>query len=301
VPTFEREPELMLRRHRTTARGVLLLAALVGLAAAPVTAAPKPTGPIVFPVVGPVSYIDDFGQPRAGGPHEGNDIMAPRKSIAVAAESGTIKFWTTSASAGCMLYLYGDSGTMYEYIHLNNDLGSGNDNRGKCVAGTAYAPGLKNGARVQAGQQVGFVGDSGDANGIHPHLHFEVHPKGGSATDPYPYLQAATHLLFYAKAGTPYDLAMTGSVVSASDTQLRLQVDTLQAWPSALTQTKLNRTLTVTVPATATVQQKGVGAARLLSAYQGQPVVVWTQPALATLKAERGDDGTLTAALVQLG
>ena len=40
---------------------------------------------------------------------------------------------------------------------------------------------------------------------------------------------------------------------------------------------------------------------RLLSAYEGQPVVVWTQPALASLKAERGDDGALTAALVQLG
>ena len=40
-----------------------------------------------------------------------------------------------------MLYLYGDSGTTYLYIHLNNDLGGENDNRGKCVAGTAYAPG----------------------------------------------------------------------------------------------------------------------------------------------------------------
>ncbi len=291
-----------MRRHRTTARGVLLLAAAIGLTAAPVTAAPKPTAPILFPVVGPVSYIDDFGQPRPGGPHQGNDILAPRKAIAIAAEAGKIKFWTTSASAGCMLYLYGDSGTMYEYIHLNNDVGSGNDNKGKCVAGMAYASGLKDGARVQAGQQVGFVGDSGDANGIHPHLHFEVHPKGGAATDPYPYLQAATHLLFYAKPGTPFGLALTGTVVGATDTQLQVLVSTLQAWPSNLKQTKLNRTLTLTVPAGATIQQKGVsGAARLLSAQSGQPVVVWTAPAMATLKAERGDDGALTASLIQLG
>jgi Peptidase family M23 len=300
VPTFEREPEPM-RRHRTTARG-LLLAAAIGALAAPAAAAPPAAAPIVFPVVGPVTYQDDFGQPRAGGPHQGNDILAPRKAIAVAAESGTVKLWTTSASAGCMLYLYGDSGTMYEYIHLNNDVGSGNDNKGKCVAGTAYAPGLKSGARVQAGQQVGFVGDSGDANGIHPHLHFEVHPKGGKATDPYPYLQAATPLLFYAKPGTPFSLALTGTVVTASDTQLQIQLSSLQAWPSKLTQTKLTRTLTVAVPATATIRQSGApGAARLLSAYTGQPVVVWTLPAFATLKAERGDDGALSAALVDLG
>ena len=49
--------------------------------------------------------------------------------------------------AGCMLYLYGDSGTTYEYIHLNNDLGTANDNKGKCVPGMSYAPGLKDGQR----------------------------------------------------------------------------------------------------------------------------------------------------------
>ena len=141
---------------------------------------------LVFPVVGPVTYRDDFGEPRAKWPHPGNDLMAEKRQIAVAAEPGKIMFWTHSATAGCMLYLKGKSGTTYQYIHLNNDLTDGNDNRGKCVAGTAYAPGLKDGATVQAGQPVGFVGDSGDANGIHPHLHFEVHPNDGPPVDPYP-------------------------------------------------------------------------------------------------------------------
>lgn len=297
-----------MRRHRTTARGLLLLTAAAlafPAAGAPAATPPKarPAAPIVFPVVGPVSYQDDFGQPRADGPpHQGNDILAPRKAIAVAAESGRIKFWTSSPTAGCMLYLYGDSGTTYLYIHLNNDLGPGNDNRGKCVAGTAYAPGLKNGGRVQAGQQVGFVGDSGDANGLHPHLHFEVHPKGGKAVDPYPYLQAATPLLFYARPGSPYALTLTGTVVSATASALQVQVALLQSWPSALRLTKLAKPLTVTVPATAIVQDKAAApGARLLAAYAGQRVVVWTQPALSTLKAERGDAGTLVAALVQLG
>ncbi len=120
----------------------------------------------VFPVVGRVQYTNDYGAPRPQGSHEGNDIMAPRRALAVATEAGKIKFWTHSAAAGCMLYLYGKSGTTYLYIHLNNDLTNRNDNRGKCVAGTSYAPGLKDGAKVQAGQLLGFVGDSGDANGI---------------------------------------------------------------------------------------------------------------------------------------
>src|SRR4051812_4136835 len=128
-----------MRRHRTIARGVLLLLLVVGLAgfvgraglaAAPRPNAKAPVGPLVFPVVGPVTYKDDFGEARGTGLHQGNDILAPRRAIAVAAESGKVKFWTTSASAGCMIYLYGDSGTTYDYIHLNNDLGNGNDNKG---------------------------------------------------------------------------------------------------------------------------------------------------------------------------
>ena len=140
--------------------------------------------------------------------------MAAKKSPAVAAEAGKVKYWTTSRSAGCMLYLYGESGTTYLYIHLNNDVTMKNDNRGKCVRGTAYT--VKNGAKVAAGQQIGYVGDSGDANGGASHLHFEVHPGGGKAVSPYPYLQKAYKLLFTAKAGSPFALTLTGTVVSAA-------------------------------------------------------------------------------------
>jgi Peptidase family M23 len=294
-----------MRCHRTTARAVLFLAALLGLGAgtAFASAGAKPPAHIVFPVVGDVQYVDDFGAPRAGGPHQGNDLMSAKHSPAVAAEAGRVKYWTTSASAGCMLYLYGNSGTMYEYIHLNNDLTARNDNRGKCTRGTAYA--VKNGARVAAGQQIGYVGDSGDANGGHAHLHFEVHPNGGRATDPYPYLQSAYKLLFVAKPGTPFVVALTGTVVSAASDQLAVRVSTSQAWPSNLTVTKLNRTITLSVPPTAVVQTvSGSGAARTIEtlslATKGQKVVVWTQPQPASLKAERADDGVLNAALIQL-
>jgi peptidase M23-like protein len=217
-----------MRRHRTTARGVFL-AVILGIVAGTATAAvPKVPEHIIFPVVGKVQYIDDFGAPRPGGAHQGNDLMAAKKSPAVAAEAGKVKYWTTSSAAGCMLYLYGDSGTTYLYIHLNNDLTMKNDNRGSCVAGVSYAPGLKDGARVTAGQLVGYVGDSGDANGIHPHLHFEVHPKDGAAVDPYPYLRKAQPLMFYAKTNKTVDLSLTGTIISAFGGSLALKTSQIQ-------------------------------------------------------------------------
>ena len=63
------------------------------------------------------------------------------------------------------------------------------------MPGVAYTDGLQNGASVKAGQQIAYNGDSGDAEGIY-HLHFEVHPKDGADVDPFPYLNAATRLLF---------------------------------------------------------------------------------------------------------
>jgi hypothetical protein len=294
-----------MRRYRIkhAARGVVLLAFVLGVAGSAFGANPKkglvPT--LIFPVAGEVTYTDDFGQARPGGAHQGNDLVGVKKTPVVAVESGKVTFWTTSANAGCMLYLYGDSGTMYQYIHLNNDLTMRNDNRGTCVPGVSYAKGLKDGARVQAGQMIAYLGDSGDANGVAAHLHFEVHPGGGAAVSPYPYLQSAQHLLFFAKVGTPFTLALTGTVVTASDTALTVQVSLLQGFPMNLKLKNLATPLTITVPATAMLQEKSVTSPRLLSAYEGEAVVVWTQPAPATMKAMLGADGALSAALVQLG
>src|SRR5262245_8273500 len=285
------------------ARGILLLLLAFGLAAAGTAAAARPKGVVptlIFPVAGDATYIDDFGQPRTGGPHQGNDLMATKKTPVLAVESGKVEFWTTSASAGCMLYLHGDSGTDYRYIHLNNDLTMKNDNRGKCVPGVSYARGLKDGAKVQAGQMIGYVGDSGDADGLHAHLHFEVHPNGRAAVSPYSSLQSAQRLLFYAKVGTPYALALTGTVVSATDTSITVQVSLLQGFPMNLKLKDLVKPLTITVPETAVIKQKASTAALAASAAAGQPVVVWTQPSLVTMKAMLGADGALTAALVQL-
>src|SRR5262249_30260316 len=84
VPRFGREPELM-RRHRTTARGVFLLLLALGVLAGTAGARSKAPNPIIFPVLGAAHYADDFGQPRAGGPHQGIDILAAKKSLALAA------------------------------------------------------------------------------------------------------------------------------------------------------------------------------------------------------------------------
>jgi murein DD-endopeptidase MepM/ murein hydrolase activator NlpD len=175
---------------RPTAFLVVFASALFAASAA----ARTPPAHIIFPVIGPTTYYDDFGEARPGGVHAGNDILADRRAPVVAVEAGRIVFWTTSASAGCMLYLYGRSGTTYQYIHLNNDLTAHNDNRGECVAGVSYAPGLHDGERVSAGELIGYVGDSGDANGLHPHLHFELHPGDGKAVSPFPWLQGAERL-----------------------------------------------------------------------------------------------------------
>jgi hypothetical protein len=288
--------------RRTLALAVVLPALLVGAAAA---GRKQPPATIVFPVLGPTTYSDDFGEPRAGGPHQGIDILAPKRALALAAEPGRVEFWTHSATAGCMLYLHGASGTTFYYIHLNNDLTKGNDNRGKCVPGVAYARGLKNGAKVTAGQVVGYVGDSGDADGIHAHLHFELHPNGGRAVDPYPWLQMGQHLLFAAPRGSPFTLELRGNVATVTDTTIRVKAATVNAWPMRQRQTKLKRRILVEVPSSALVQTVakigGPGTpATLADASVGQAVDLWTAVAPATLKAERGDDLALSASLVSL-
>jgi hypothetical protein len=312
---FEREPELCteppIRSHRTTARGVLLLLAIgltAGSAAAypPPDAKPKTSPAMIFPVVGPVFYHDDFGEPRGGHPHEGNDLLAAKRSPAVAAEDGRIKFWTTSANAGCMLYLYGAGGTTYLYIHLNNDVTKGNDNRGKCVAGVAYWPGIKDGQKVKAGQPIGYVGNSGDANSTAPHLHFEVHPNDSAATDPFPYLQAAKRLFFVAEPKSTVTLSLTGAVMAVTPGQLKLKVDNLRVLPGTTSQTGVGRPLVLTVPPDTLVQKllpNGLagGAIPLTDAHKGQAVTILTQPVAASLDVEAGTDGILSAAQILLG
>jgi hypothetical protein len=293
-------------RRRTTAGGILFLtlALLLGAVAATAYGSRADTAKVprlVFPVLGDASYTDDFGDARGQGSHEGNDIMAPRRALALAAEAGHVQFWTTSARAGCMLYLHGKSGTTYLYIHLNNDLTTRNDNRGKCAAGVAYAEGLRSGAKVAAGEPIAYVGDSGDANGIHPHLHFEVHPNGGSAVNPYRHLRKARRLLFAAEPGSTFTLALSGTVVGAAPDELRLELDRVRQWPGGRKIAQDGREVEVTVPPTVSIEGRADADAndpRTLALGlpgRGETVTVYTAPAKATLAARTGARRSLAA------
>ena len=260
-----------------------------------------------FPVVGNVSYIDDFGAPRTQGPHEGNDIMSVRHQPAIAFEAGRVEKWHSSGRTGtCMLYLHGRSGMTYVYIHLNNDLGADNDNDGGCRNGVSWARGLKSGQWVKRGQLVGFVGDSGDANGLQPHLHFEVRRPSGVAIDPYRYLKRSVKLLFPRPAATSggVDLVLAGATVvdkGAGTITVRTK-RILQSRPDL--EYGLVRKVTLAVPTGATIRRKSdagsLTAAGLASATPGEKVRLRTTTFAPDWEAQRAGAGALTVDLLVL-
>lgn len=153
--------------------------------------------PMFFPIAGARSgFEDSWGAPRDGHRHIGQDLFAPKLTPLVAAFDGTVYLWQNGISSAphYALTLLGDNGYRLKYMHLNNDL-PGTDN-GQGGAGNAYAPGLQSGQRVTAGQFLGWVGDSGNAETTPPHLHFELWTQDGP-TNAYSSLRASTRL------GTP--------------------------------------------------------------------------------------------------
>jgi murein DD-endopeptidase MepM/ murein hydrolase activator NlpD len=146
--------------------------------------------PMVFPVIGPVSWQDTFLASRGGGTrrHRGQDILAPKMTPVVAAFDGTVR--PRARNGHYLLTLVGDHGWSAEYMHLNNDTPGTDDGQGGELH--AFAPGIYPGARVVAGQLLGWVGDSGNAEGTVPHLHFElVHQATGVAVNAAPSLRLA--------------------------------------------------------------------------------------------------------------
>jgi murein DD-endopeptidase MepM/ murein hydrolase activator NlpD len=151
--------------------------------------------PMVFPVCGSVTWSDTFGEPRdSSRRHVGQDIMAPKMRPIVAAFDGQVTLRPPSSPGGhYWLILTGDNGWIATYLHLNNDTPGTDDGLG--AAEHAYAPGLVTGSRVIAGQLLGFVGDSGNAESTAPHLHFELaHAATRIPMNPAASLAAATRL-----------------------------------------------------------------------------------------------------------
>jgi peptidoglycan hydrolase CwlO-like protein len=131
----------------------------------------KADGPFFrCPVDPPRSYIDDFGFPRVGHTHQGNDIFAPYGTPIRAPFAGTAQE-SYNGLGGTSVHVYSSNGSGdYVYnAHLSKHAGV-------------------DGQHVQPGDLIGFVGDSGNARGTSPHDHFEYHPGGGSAVSPYNYL-----------------------------------------------------------------------------------------------------------------
>ncbi|MBD0290098.1 MAG: M23 family metallopeptidase [Thermoleophilia bacterium] len=270
-----------------------------GLLGGPALAAPPKR--IIFPVIGPVTYTNDFGAPRGDRRHQGNDIMAARRAPVVAVERGRVEIPSWSRS-DCALIVHGRSGTDYWYLHLNNDVGPGNDNRGGCGRGTSYARGLANGERVRAGELVGYVGDSGDANGISPHLHFELHPNGGRAVSPYRWLTRAPRLLYAVRGDVPrVRLALFGRVRSLEEEfgLLVRAVAVSGGWrgKSAPRVVRLAHAREMRVER---ARDGEVFPARLARATIGERVTVWTTVFEPTLATQIARPGVLSAERIRL-
>ncbi len=130
-----------------------------------------------FPVAPTCAFTDTFGAPRSGGrTHEGVDLMVASGTAIYAVMNGTISKKQVNyvgSLGGNALWLGADDGSYFYYAHLS-----------------AFAPGIEVGSVVTAGTLIGYVGATGNASV--PHLHFEVHPGGGSAVNPYPIAKAAS-------------------------------------------------------------------------------------------------------------
>ncbi len=132
---------------------------------------------VVFPIAGEYgTLIDSYGFPRMPGTddahwHEGIDIFADRGTPLVATERGVVTRIGVGRLGGLKFWLVGESGSEWYYAHLDS-----------------FAPGLTDGLVVDAGQLLGYVGNTGNAVGTPPHLHMELHPAGVRPVNPFPLL-----------------------------------------------------------------------------------------------------------------
>ncbi len=148
---------------------------------------------ILFPVIGSTNYSNDFGAPRTGHTHQGNDIFGRKGQPLIAVMDGTVEWVTTPRKgSGMQFSIQSADGWSFWYIHVNNDTPGTDDGSSRGIFG--YAPDLYRGMPVVAGQLLGWMGDSGNAESTPPHLHFEMHPPTGGVVNPFNSLQVARRI-----------------------------------------------------------------------------------------------------------
>jgi hypothetical protein len=140
---------------------------------------------MTLPLAGPLDVLSVFGAERDDGErdHKGIDLAAPRLTPVLAVNDGVV---TRINRSSVSVFLKHDDGWSSWYLHLNNDTYLTDDGLGGGVA-----PGLEVGDRVVAGEVIGWVGDSGNAEPTPPHLHFELRTPWGTPIDPLRSLRAA--------------------------------------------------------------------------------------------------------------
>jgi len=144
----------------------------------------------VFPNQSPeASFSDSWGARRRGGRrHRGTDIHSPKGTPVVAVAEGRVTAMEWNRLSGWVIRIDHGGGWVTAYAHLNNDTLGTDDGDGGPEH--AFAPGLAVGSFVIGGELIGFVGDSGNAEGTVPHTHFEIR-QGEEKVNPFPYLEAA--------------------------------------------------------------------------------------------------------------
>ena len=150
---------------------------------------------ITFPVAGPISYVNDWGACRDGcaRAHKGNDLIGDRRQPILAMHDGVIDHLIDHPTAGYGVAIRDEEGWEYHVYHLNNDAPGTDD--GADDGTWRFLPGIVAGARVTAGQLIGWMGDSGNSEGSVPHAHVEIHTPEGTAINPYWSLRAAQRAL----------------------------------------------------------------------------------------------------------
>lgn len=210
VPVIARGPETTTPEQRSGPAAQPPVAPPSALRGGPGRAGPRPLpappelvpseGTILFPLATEPRFSNTWRAPRPGNRlHEGTDIPSPKGTPVLAAAAGTVR-WLQGQRGGrcCSLAIEHDDGWRTRYLHLDNDTPGTDDGQGYGIA-----EGLRRGTRVQAGDVIGWVGDSGNAETTGPHLHFELRRPDGEPVNPYPVLREALQRRLRALASEP--------------------------------------------------------------------------------------------------